>query len=105
MKLLFTLLALVSFGALANNSKFECKYLDYHLSLDVGGFEHVIHDLRINGKISIKELIDGSWFIESVGCKKSGFEITASHIQYNDPTRKIFTLIYSAKKGYVLTGI
>ena len=54
----------------------------------------------------ITELFDGSWFIEEVNCKRFGFEIVASHAQYNDKTKKVFMLTYSEKQGYKIeTGI
>ena len=99
-------LTLVSFNSLASTSKFECKYLDYSLVLEAVGIDHVIHKLSINGEITINELMEGSWFIEKVNCKKSGYEIVASHIQYNDPTKKSFMLTFSHEKGYKIeTGI
>jgi len=94
------LLTLVSFNSLASTSKFECKYLDYNLVLEAGGIEHVVHRLSINGNIIVNELVEGSWFIEEVNCKETGFEIIASHIQYNEPTKKSFMLTFSLDKGY-----
>jgi hypothetical protein len=105
-KLLLLILSLVAFYSSAATSQFDCKYLDYNLVLEAKGFEHIVHELSINGKIPVTELLDGSWFIEKVNCKKSGYEIVASHVQYNDPTKQVFMLTYSDKIGYkVITGI
>lgn len=100
MKFWFISLTLLSFNSLASSSRFECKYLDYSLELKTSGSKPIVHDLRVNGKISITELYQGSWFIESVNCKQSGYEIVASHVQYNDATKKVFRLTYNAKTGY-----
>lgn len=94
------LLTIVSLNSLASTSKFECKYLDYNLVLEAKGYEHIIHELKINGKITVTELLDSNWFIETVNCKPSGYEIIASHVQYNDPTKKVFMLTYRNKTGY-----
>ena len=100
MKFLLIILTFVSFNSLASTSKFECKYLDYNLVLEAGGIDHVVHKLSINGKIIVNELVEGSWFIEEVNCKETGYEIIASHIQYNEPTKKSFMLTFSLDKGY-----
>ena len=100
MKFWLILLTTVSFNSLASTSKFECKYLDYNLVLEAKGFEHIVHELKINGKITITELLDSNWFIEAINCKPSGYEIIASHVQYNDPTKKVFLLTYTNKTGY-----
>jgi hypothetical protein len=106
MKFWFIFLAFTTFNSLASTSKFECKYLAYNLELEEKGFEHIVHELKINGKITITELLKDNWFIEEVNCKKSGFEIVASHAQYNEPTKKVFMLTYSNKHGYkIVTGI
>ena len=74
--------------------------------LEAKGFEHIVHELKINGNIMVTELLDGNWFIEEVNCKKSGFEIVASHAQYSDKTKKVFMLSYSNSQGYQIeTGI
>lgn len=99
--LLFTLL-FVSFYSSASTSKFDCKYLNYHLVLEAKGFKHIVHELSINGEILITELLDDNWFMEEINCKKSGYEIVASHIQYNDPVKQVFKLTYSSKRGYTI---
>ena len=81
---LLSLLVFITFNSIASTSKFECKYLDYHLELEAMGFEHITHVLKINGKTTISELVKDNWFIEEVVCNESGFKIIASHIQYND---------------------
>jgi hypothetical protein len=81
-------------------SKFECKYLDYNLELEAKGFEHVVHVLKINGETAITELTKDNWFIEEVKCTKLGYEIIASHIQYKEPTKKVFMLTFNKKNGY-----
>ncbi|MBA6302363.1 hypothetical protein [Colwellia sp. MB02u-14] len=106
MKFCIIFLALTSFNSFASTSTFECKFLSYNLELEAKGFDHIIHELKVNGNIVVTELLDGSWFIEEVNCKKSGFEIVASHAQYNDKTKKVFMLTYSDKQGYKIeTGI
>jgi hypothetical protein len=100
------MLSFVAFNSSASTSQFDCKYLDYNLVLTVKGLDHVVHELSINGKTIITELQNDSWFIEEVNCKKSGYEIVASHVQYNDPVKKIFMLTYSKEMGYkVASGI
>ena len=102
----FIFLTYISFNSLASTSKFECKYLDYSIVLEASGSEHITHKLKINGEITVTELLKGSWFIESVNCKQSGYEIVASHVQYNDPTKKVFMLTYGFKTGYkIVVGI
>ena len=106
MKFWFIFLAFVSFNSIASTSKFECKFLDYDLVLEATGSEHIVHELKINGKITVTELLNSNWFIEEINCKKSGYEIVASHVQYNDPAKKIFMLTYSIKTGYkIVVGI
>jgi len=97
--LLLTLLSISSYSS-ASTSKFDCKYLDYHLVLEAKGFKHIVHELSINGEILITELLVDNWFMEEINCKKSGYEIVASHIQYNDPVKQVFKLTYSYKRGY-----
>jgi hypothetical protein len=105
-KFLLIMLSFIAFNSSASTSQFDCKYLDYKLVLKVKGFEHVVHELSINGKTLITELLNGSWFIEEVNCKKTGYEIVASHAQYNDPIKTVFMLTYSKEKGYrVVSGI
>lgn len=100
MKFLFIIIILISFNSLASESVFECKYLDYNLELEAKGFEHIKHTLRINGEIPITELAKNNWFIEEIECNKKGFIVIASHIQYNDPTKKVFMLTFNKKHGY-----
>lgn len=94
------LLTIVSLNSLASTSKFECKYLDYNLVLEAKGFEHIAHELKINGKITVTELLDSNWFIEAVNCQPWGYQIVASHVQLSDPTQKVFLLRYGKKSGY-----
>jgi hypothetical protein len=96
-------LLFISFSSLSSTSKFECKYLDYNLALQTSGVEHIVHELKINGKITIIELLKGGWFIEEVNCNKTGYEIVASHIQYNDSNKTVFMLTYSGISGYKIT--
>ena len=106
MKFWLIFLVFISFNSLASSSKFECKFLDYDLVLEATGSEHIVHELKVNGEITVVELLQGSWFVEEVNCKQSGFEIVASHVQYNDPTRKVFMLTYALKTGYkIVVGI
>ena len=100
MKLLLIILSLVAFYSSASTSQFDCKYLDYNLELEAMGFEHITHVLKINGKTTISELVKDNWFIEEVVCNESGFKIIASHIQYNDPTKKVFMLTFNPQQGY-----
>jgi hypothetical protein len=85
---------------LATTSKFECKFLNYNLVLEATGIGHIVHELKINGKLTIVELLKGRWFIEEVNCIKTGYEIVASHIQYNNSKKAFFMLTYSDKFGY-----
>jgi len=102
MKFLLITFTLISFNSYASVSKFECKYLDYYLELESKGFEHIVHILKINSETTITELVEYNWFIEEVKCDKSGYKIIASHIQFNDPTNKIFKLTFNKKQGYKL---
>lgn len=83
-------------------STFKCAEHDNYLVLEAGGFEHVNHRLYLNGNVLIKELEQGMWFIEEAQCTKNGFKVTASHIQYNDPTKKTFTLSIKSNNTYEL---
>lgn len=56
------------------------------------GFEHVNHQVILNKATRIKELEDANWFVETVTCKQGSFDIVASHVQYNEPTKRTFTL-------------
>ncbi|MCP4487174.1 MAG: hypothetical protein GY820_07640 [Gammaproteobacteria bacterium] len=81
-------------------STFKCAEHDYYLILETGGFEHVNHHLYLNGEILIKELEEGMWFIEETQCTNSGFNVIASHIQYNDSTKRTFTLNIKNNTSY-----
>jgi len=106
MKFLLITFTLISFNSYASVSKFECKYLDYYLELESKGFEHIVHILKINGETTINELVKDNWFIEEVICTKLGFKIIVSHIQYSDPTKKVFMLTFDNKHGYkIVTDI
>ena len=100
MKFWFIFLTFVSLNTLASTSQFECKFLDYYLILEASGNQPIAHELKINGKITITELLENNWFIEEINCKQYGYEIVASHVQYNDPTKNIFMLTYGIKTGY-----
>jgi hypothetical protein len=102
MKFFFIFITLVSFNSFATTSRFDCKFLEYYLELDAKISKHVTHELKINGKLTIKELFNNHWFIEEVNCKRSGYEIVVSHIQYSDPAKKVFKLTYRPKTGYKL---
>ena len=84
------------------DSRFDCKFHDNYLILESKGFDHIQHTLKINGALPISELVEGSWFVESVRCKSYGFEIVASHAQYNDPTKQVFQLILHSENRYQL---
>lgn len=73
-------------------TEYKCNEHGYYLTLKTGGFEHVNHNLLLSGKVLIKELEEAMWFIEEVKCISEGFEVVASHIQYNDPTKKKFII-------------
>ena len=106
MKFLFIILTLITVNASASSSIFECKYLGYNLELETKGFEHIVHILKINGETTINELVKDNWFIEEVICTKLGFKIIVSHIQYSDPTKKVFMLTFDNKHGYkIVTDI
>ena len=100
MKVLSILLALFSCNCLGSSSKFECKFVDYYLTLEARGSEHINHELKINGKIPVIELGKQNWFIEEVNCKRTGYEIIASHVQYNDTAKQTFMLTYRVNSGY-----
>lgn len=72
--------------------------------LDASINNHIVHELKINGQISVAELHNNRWFIEKVNCKRAGFEIVASHAQYNDSTKKVFMLKYNTESGYQLSN-
>jgi len=100
MKKLAIIIIIVLTPASVLASKYSCKEHEYYLSLKSAGFEHVNHKLLLNGKVLIKELEESMWFIESVKCNKKGFNIIASHIQYNDPTKKEFLLVIKNSENY-----
>ncbi|GAA6173284.1 hypothetical protein NBRC116592_29540 [Colwellia sp. KU-HH00111] len=103
MRFCFILLAFISLNTLATSSKFDCKYLDYHLVLETRGVEHIVHELKINGQKTVTELLNNHWFIEAVNCKPWGYQIIASHVQYNDPSKKAFMLTYRNNIGYKIS--
>lgn len=74
------------------SSEYNCTEHGHYLTLNTHGFEHVNHNLVLNGNIIIKELKEALWFIEDVKFISQGFEVVASHAQYNDLTKKTFTL-------------
>ncbi len=94
------LLAVLSFSVFGESKLYECSEHSSSLVIDSNGFEHVNHRPILNGDILISELVDASWFIEDVACSKLGFEITASHIQYRDPTKTIFSIIVKSNSTY-----
>ena len=99
MKVVITLfLLLFPFHLFAK--EYSCKEHDHILKRESIGHEHVNHRLFLNGRILIKELADAMWFIETVNCSKEGFEIIASHVQYNEPTQKKFVLVIVDKEQY-----
>jgi hypothetical protein len=63
------------------------------------GFEHVNHQVSLNKAKRIKELEDANWFVETVTCKQGSFNIVASHVQYNEPTKRTFKLKVT-RSGY-----
>jgi hypothetical protein len=73
-------------------SEHKCKEHGNFLVIKERGFEHVNHTLLVNGKTPVKELEEAMWFVETVKCTATGFEIEASHRQYNDPTKQTFVL-------------
>lgn len=102
MKVLFIFALLFTTLNLFASSRFDCEFHKFYLELESNGFEHIQHKLKINGGEVVTELVEGSWFIEKVQCKSYGFEIVASHVQYNDPTKKIFQLLLNPRKSYQL---
>ncbi len=56
------------------------------------GFDHVNHQVLLNKSKRIKELEDANWFVETVTCRQGTFNIVASHVQYNEPTKRAFKL-------------
>lgn len=70
----------------------KCKEHSHTLDIKSYGFEHVNHLPLLDHEVSIKELAEGSWFIESVRCTPSGFSIVASHRQYGDSNTQQFLL-------------
>lgn len=85
---------------LDSGKEYRCKEHGYYLTLEQRGFDHVNHRLLLTGKVLIKELDKAMWFIEDVKCTSSGFSITASHIQYNEPTKRKFRIEILSKDKY-----
>lgn len=102
MKYWLIVFILFSTSGYSGTSRFDCKYVDYFLELETGLSSQITHELKINGNIPIVELTKGKWFIESVNCQKSGFEIIASHAQFGRSQKRLFRLGFSKKKGYAL---
>ena len=95
---LFISFLLLPVELLATN--YTCKEHEYSLERKSVGYEHVNHQVLLNGKVHIKEIEESMWFVETVTCNKKGFSIVASHIQYNDPTKKTFTLVIKNNAEY-----
>jgi len=90
----------VLYSAGAWSKTINCKEHDNFLLIEEVGHDHVNHIVSLNGKTKIKELIKNNWFIEQVMCNKEGFEIVASHIQYNEPTKSKFKIRIVGKDSY-----
>ncbi len=82
--------------------EFKCEAHKYTLMQKSGGIEHVNHKLFYNGLILINELYSESWFIEKVSCTERGFEIIASHVQYNVPDKRTFLLNAISENEYAI---
>ncbi|MDH5769593.1 MAG: hypothetical protein OEZ31_11665 [Nitrospirota bacterium] len=93
-------LLLLSVSLSLSAEEYSCKEHNHILKRQSIGHEHVNHRLFLNGRILIKELADAMWFIETVTCTQKGFEIIASHVQYNEPTQKKFVLVIVDKEQY-----
>jgi len=100
MKKTILLLFLLLTDSLFSN-EYLCKEHNQKLKIIEQGLEHVNHNVYYNN-ILIKELQQGMWFIEKIQCTKNGFKLIASHIQYNDPTTKIFFLEIDKNKHFKL---
>ena len=93
-------LSVLSFSVFGESNNYECSEHKSSLLIESIGLEHVNHRPLINGEVVISELVDAMWFIEDVSCSKLGFDITASHIQYNDPTKMQFKVIVNSDSTY-----
>ena len=87
-------------SAVVNVTEYKCSEHQNILSVTGSGDEHVNHLVMLNGSLPITEIEEGSWFIESVTCTSKGFELVSSHIQYNEPTKKIFNVVVSNPGTY-----
>jgi len=94
------LLSILSSSVFGESKNYECTEHNSSLLIKSIGFEHVNHQPLINGEIVISELVDAMWFIEEVSCSKLGFDITASHSQYNDPTKMKFRVVVNSDSTY-----
>ena len=94
------ILVLFSSTVFGQSKMHECSEHSHFLLIESAGFEHVTHRPLLNGKIVIKELEKAMWFIEEVSCSEKGFEITASHKQYNEPTKKTFSVTIISNDKY-----
>lgn len=92
--------SLLSFSVFGEAKNYECTEHNSSLLIKSIGFEHVNHQPLINGQVVVSELVDAMWFIEEVSCSELGFDITASHIQYNDPTKMQFKIIVNSDSTY-----
>ena len=99
MKLLITSFLLLLVISINANGVKCCKH-EYYLTQQNVGTEHINHHLFLNGKLLIKELADGMWFIETITCNETGFKITASHKQYGDPEIREFLLVVKNTNEY-----
>lgn len=98
-------IALLTIAPIWAKDGHECREHPYSLVLEEHGFEHVNHTLLINGKTPIKELEEAMWFIEKIKCAPNGFEIEASHMQYNEPEKQKFLLKILSSKKYELSKV
>jgi hypothetical protein len=99
-KLLILSVLISSFGSLSWAGEYRCKEHEHFLLLEERGFEHVNHSVLVDGETLINELEEAMWFIEEVACTDVGFKVVASHVQYNDPTKKEFIIKVVGKGKY-----
>lgn len=98
MKRLLALLIL--FASSASAETYECAEHSHTLEVESYGQEHVNHHVVLDEHNHIYEIEKENWFIEKVLCSKDGFLLIASHVQYDEPSKKEFEIKVLANGKY-----
>jgi len=80
---------------------YKCSQFDDYLTIKSVGFEHVNHIVYLNNT-EVTELSQAMWFVDSLTCSSSGFEIKVNHAQYGDFESKLYSLKIISSNKYKL---